>query len=319
MAKYPKLTGEIEQALLQISTVAGRFEALGNILGELDKESVAEGLLTGDFRAEAVGDQVVILRSIPLLFDKNGRRIPPSGLVAAVCDPNRELRLVQPEINYVQRLSCLSQFGLKWDSFPTVAEFEAKSRQLIEQIKADKQLANLLKGVHLPICLPHLVVADYGQVLEEVFIPSVGRAYTLQFSKPFKNFRQGELQSQVTIVDGSRHERLLARMAEGPVAGLYFPNPLPGYSVHAQREQMSTLPESLLLSGGLDTATAWVMYPDVMARDFQTPGYDCSAVQWQSSECSLGFRASDDRACFGYRASLSYARDYYSGGLLFLG
>lgn len=61
------------------------------------------------------------------------------------------------------------------------------------------------------------------------------------------------------------------------------------------------------------------MYPDVMARDYQTPGYDCSAVQWQSSEYSLGFGAGGGKMFFDYGDYLAGANDGCSGGLLFLG
>ncbi|MFY9492865.1 MAG: hypothetical protein WAP55_00015 [Minisyncoccia bacterium] len=319
MSKYPQWTGQLEYASVEIAYAAGRVEALVNTLGELDGELVADSLISGDLRAEVVDGQVVIRPVEPLLFGRHGRRIPPRGLVANVCDPNRNFHLVQPTIDYAKRLYRLAESFSPGTNLLSYVAFETKCRALLEQIKADRQLANLLKGVHLPVCLPHLEVVDYGQALEEIFIPSVGRAYTLHLAKPFTNYRQGELQGQVEIVDSSRHDRLLARMAEEAVAGIYFPNPLQGYSVHAQREQMATLPESFLLAGGLDTAAAWVMYPDVLARDGKTPGYNCSAVQWLSPGLSLYFKARGGDAHFGLEGNLAGACDFYSGGLLFLG
>lgn len=325
MAKFPNLTGEIDIAFIQIRLVGGRLEALGNMLGTLDDESVAEGLLTGDFEAKAAGDLVVIQRRIPLLFDRRGRRIPPRGLKASVLPPNREFRLVQPDISrsalaqQLERLSRRFPTGLETEFLPVV-EFIEQIDALINQLQADKQLANLLKGVYLPVCMPHLVVADYGQALDEIFLPAVAAAYKAQFpERSFTNYRQGVLASQVTIVPGTRHERLLTAMAAGPVVGLYFPNPLQGFSVDAQREQMATLLDGFVLSGPLDIAAAWVMHSDVLARDFQTPGYDCSAVQCESSESSLCFRADNGMARFGSRTDLSDARVNYSGGLFFLG
>ena len=95
------------------------------------------------------------------------------------------------------------------------------------------------------------------------------------------------LAGKVSIVPGSRHEKLIEKMMQDYVVAIYFPNPLQGFSINASREQMATLPESLILAGGFDTASAMSMYPDIIARDWHTPGYDLSALNWQSSDYSL--------------------------------
>ena len=88
--------------------------------------------------------------------------------------------------------------------------------------------------------------------------------------------------------------------------------------VDAQREQMAALPEGFSLSGPIDTAMGFAMYPELLGKDATTPVYDCSAVQWQSSGYSLNFGADDDDADFGSGSNLSDADDYCSGGLLFV-
>jgi len=107
-------------------------------------------------------------------------------------------------------------------------------------------------------------------------------------------------------------------MEQGPVAGIMF-FPLQGYSVLAQREQMASLPSSLLLSGAVDMATAMAAYPDVLARDWNTPGYDCSAVSFRSSASSLYFEAYDDHLEFGDCGLLDTPGGICSGGLVFVG
>lgn len=118
---------------------------------------------------------------------------------------------------------------------------------------------------------------------------------------------------------GSRHEILVERMRRGIVYAIYFPVPLQGFSVLASRKQMKDLPESLLLSGGFDVAAAITMYPDILARDRHTPGYDLSALSWWFSGCSFYFRAGVDRLDFSCGVSLGSASGGCSSGFLFLG
>jgi len=293
------------------------FGRLAAFTRQVGGREVVEGVLSGELTVERVGTTLQIKEAVRPLFDKNGRRIPPRGLVANVCDPNREFALVQPEIDYSAWLERFDGTGLS--TFISGADFEARAKELLQALGQNEQTKNLLKGVHLPVVIPHTQVADLGQTIEE-FVAAAGKSYSRQFpDRSFKNYRQGELAGQVTIVDGSRYERLIDDIAESSVVSIYFPNPLQGFSVDAQREQMATLPESFILSGPLDTAMGWIMHTNVLARDYQTPVYDCSAVQWQSSEDSLCFKACDDGAYFGLRADLADAYDGYSGGLLFIG
>jgi len=286
----------------------GEIEALINILGE----DVVYALLRGEIEFE-------IREVIRKLFDKNGRRIPPKGLKAAVCDPNKDFQLVQPGFGYEERLAQLVRYFPKGTEFPSAEEFKARSEALVDQLRSDKFLANLLSGVYLPICLPRIESGDYGRMLEEVFIASAERAYKAEFpDRAFNNYRKGELSGQVSIISGSRHEKLIAEMGKGPVVGIQFFS-LRGFSINASREQMESLPESCLLSGAIDFMTALAMYPDVLAGNWNTPGYLCSANSWRSGGYSLNAEAYDDSLGFDFAGHLAGAYAYFSSGLLFLG
>lgn len=87
---------------------------------------------------------------------------------------------------------------------------------------------------------------------------------------------------------------------------------------------MSSLPEVLILSGPLDIAMAFAMYPDILGRDVDTPVYDCSAVNWAApnfSGNSLRFDvdARDGIAYFDHKEDLMAADGSSSGGLLYMG
>ncbi|MDO8555426.1 MAG: hypothetical protein Q7R75_02575 [bacterium] len=261
-----------------------------------------------------------------ILRDENGRVIPAKSLKNSVYDPNKKLRLIQPKLETIGDFSSrLVHFkeAFKHGSCPTVAEFSGRANKLIDDIRSNKNknVANLLNGIYLPIILPRLEdFRDYGEALEKIFLPAVKFSYEKQFpNRKFWNYRDGNLEDKVNIAEGTRHEKLLERMAREFVVALYFPNPLQGFSVLASREQLFALPESLMLAGGFDTATAMAMYPDILAKDWYTPGLDLSALSWQSPHCSLFFRADDEWLLFGGWGDLGIALGGCSSGLLFLG
>jgi len=257
---------------------------------------------------------------VKVLFDKHGRRIL-EGLQANVCDADRDFRLDQPQLdkevdfaNRIMRLhGCLSI-----DTEVTAEQLMTETERLLAIIRGNSQIANIANGVCLPVVLPKLVTDDLGAELE-LYLAGVNNSYAKTFGdRKFYNHRKGTLANEVSVVDGSRHGQLIERMKQELVIGLHFPNSLQGFSIHADREQMSTLPEGFILSG-MDTPIAMVMYPDVLARDWNTPGLDLAALQWRSADYSLLFLAYDFRLDFGRTGSLADAHDYCSGGLLFLG
>jgi hypothetical protein len=294
------------------NVVLGQVEAAINKMGGLDNWNA---WLAGDLNME-------IKAATPKLFDRSGRRIPPRNLKSAVCDSNTNFNLTQPEINYTEIINRLNLHFLGpmgTERFLSASEFKRRSEALLAQLRQDEFLANLLRGVWLPVCLPHLSFGNYGQCLEEIFLPAIESVYEKHFpDRVFDNQMMGQLAASVSYVEESRHGELLKRMEQGPVAGIMF-FPLQGFSILAQREQISSLPASLLLCGAIDMATAIVAHPGVLARDFNTPGYDCAAVSWQSAGRSLYFKANNDDLGLNNDGYLGFTADNYSGALLFLG
>lgn len=284
----------------------GQVEAFLNMLNPADLDR----LLAGEASIE-------IVELIRKLVDKNGRMIPLAGMKSAVCDPNTSFKLVQPTINYAERINRLIRF-FPGRTFVSAEEFQKRSKALVEQLRQNPILSNLFNGVCLPVCYPQFKLGDYGEDLENVFLNAVGNSYKSHFpEREFYNHREGELKGKVSIVE-ENHKQLIAKMAEGPVVGIQF-FPLQGFSINADRELMALLPKSLALSGPIDLATAITVYPDVLARDFNTPGYDCAAVSWGSADYSLFFWANDDKLRFDFTDDLRLADDAGSAGLVFLG
>jgi hypothetical protein len=205
---------------------------------------------------------------------------------------------------------------LNFDTKVTAKQFKMKTKRLLAIIRKNPEVANIANGVYLPIILPKLVTDDLGAELV-FYLKGVNNSYTKTFDKRvFNNKYKGNLTNQVKVVDGSRHDQLIARMKKSSVIGLHFPNPLQNYSVCASREQMATLPKGFILSG-MDTPIAMVMYPDVLARNWNTPGLDMTALQWSTNYDSPSFKANNYNLYFG--STDTGIRAGCSSGLLFLG
>lgn len=280
------------------------------------EESGQEG-----FAAILRGEQrITLVAAQAKLVDHTGRLIPPAGFQPAVVDANRSFRFVQPRLSAENNVTVLARLQSFFPdkTFPSAEEFQDWSEALRLALSPDRQIMNLLGGLCLPVAFPQIIVVDYGATLEQVFLAAVGRSYQAQFpGRKFVNHRKGTLSGQVTCVLESRQDRLLAKLAEGPVAGIYFPAALQGFSISAAREMVQMLPEGFVLTGGIEAAVALTGYPGTLARDYQTPGLDCAANVWQSAGLSMLFKADDDRLEFGYGALR--AREGCSSGLLFLG
>lgn len=292
----------------------GQIEAFVTKVGGLEN---FKKILSGELEFKISAKDAAVVAAIAKLFDKTGRRIKPKDLEASICDPNKDFYVEQPKIDYTDRL-CRGFEGTGLVPFMSLADFAGDADALINELKNDEQYKNLLKGPYFPIIIPKSQLTDLGAMTEEL-VGAAEKAYKKQFpNRPFTNYRKGDLKGKVSIIPGSRYSQLFDKLKQESVVGIYFPTALQGYSVDAQREQMSTLPERFILSGPLDAAMAFTMYSDVLGRDGNTPLYDCSAVQWQSSEYSLHFSAYDDDAGFGSGSGLSDAYGRCSGGLLFV-
>lgn len=280
--------------------------------------------------------EFVLEEPIKPLFDSHARVIVPQGFKPKFVDANRGFHLVQPHLGYFgfsQEPGAESaRFGYaeRLERFEaafqrklgvTAAEFESKIAKIMARLATDPLTSNLiLNGVALPTIVPQTEITpqhDYGTVLEEIYVAALERAYMAEYpDRTFTNHRKGTLAGQVKVVAKS-HQALIDAIYTGPAVGLYFPNALQGLSIPADREIMNHLPSDFLLCGAIDTMAAASGYPDVLARDYQTPGLDCAAVQWRDASDSLYFRASGGVARFDCRGLLAHGS--YSGGLFLLG
>ncbi len=261
------------------------------------------------------------------LFDDMGRRILPQGLLTAVHVPYNEYAVVQTVhtlVDHYQRINA-HHYEEITDLTISVNEYRERYMNLWKGIESTREIANILKGVCIPLLIPKMAIEDYGKTAE-FLVRIVQNAYLYKFpERVFTNYCRNDLQGKVSVIPGSRHERLILKMAHDSVMALYFPNALLGYSPYAMEEQMKTLPQGLLLSGVIDTAIAWIMYPEMMGRTMYTPIHQCAAVAYLDTQHSLRFYVTapvrGSKGIIGNFSSsygLSVARGHHSGGLLYI-
>lgn len=301
-------------------------EVLNNLRG-LDGPTMLA--LVGKFPGQREGldavlqgkKRIVLEDMVRILVDQNGRCISSHlDVISNVCDENRDFRVAQPEI-YEAILERFVEFFPEGTKFVSVSEFEDRAKAAMEQLAQNELIANLTNRAHLPLPFPqHDASGNYGQSLQGFFLPAVKRAYESQFpDRKFYSYRDGELAGKVSVIPDVGHDKLLAAMAAGPGVAWYFPHPLQGFSIQADIEAMKVLlSHNLLLTGAIEPALGIVGFTEEMAGSFNTPGYDCSAVSWQSVDYSLDFGAVGDKLDFDGTARLARAGGSYSGGLLFL-
>ncbi|MCX6741093.1 MAG: hypothetical protein NTY61_01705 [Candidatus Parcubacteria bacterium] len=309
------------------------------IMGSLKDVERVEDLSTAHFfalvnKCGGLEDALAVLRGekkitledvIRLLLDRNGRCIPdPEVVTANVCDANADYYFdrLTADVDYAAiLLAWEALFGQKsgMDAEQFKARIEAIKQRVMTWPTADKpQIANLFVGPHFPIILPQLPAGDHGTILEQHILPVVEQAYLTAFpDQKFVNYRKNDLAGKTTIVD-ERHAQLIADLQKGPVPGIVC-YPLQGFSIHAQRQMATLMPEFISLAGAIEPGVTTAMNPKLVARDVHTPVQDCSALQWQDSDSSLFFDAYGVRLGFGFRGYLGDAFDAYSGGFFVRG
>lgn len=206
------------------------------------------------------------------------------------------LHLKQPQYFHYAALRVRVARAFRTESpLPEADEFAVRATAIIQRLRSNPKLANVLNGCHLPLLLPQLPARyygnwkdrllgranDYGTLLKDRFLPAVERAYQAKLPNwRLDNPMEEQLSRQISVVAESRHGRLIEQMLAGSVVALYFPVALESLSVDACRQLIKDLPEEFLLSGGVDTAMALATHPDLLGIDRRTPELLMAGVQW---------------------------------------
>lgn len=258
------------------------------------------------------------LNDITLTFDEHGRCIPANLSAPAHAQSRHYFGITPPHIDYAtihaRATEHLGDCGITADAFAKRCE------NLLQTLRADPLSLNITQGVVVPFLLPQAEHADYGEALSERYIPAVAHAFAQAFPQySFTDHNKNVMAGRLGIAPGSRHERLLQAMRQGPVVGCYFPC-LSEYSLPAALERVQALPEQFLLAGGYDTSAALVGIPGLLQR---TDGYPpllwLAAVQEEKPLVGYYYEAYGYNLTFNRRPHFGQAAEYWNSGLTVLG
>jgi len=252
------------------------------------------------------------------LFDSHGRLIPLDGERVYGTAERGYFSLDQPEINYAAIHSRVAEFSNFKKLDITVDAFKARCESLRSEMTANEATSHLFNGVHVPFLMtPGGGESDLGKELDSVLLEAVGRSFTAKFPKfEFRNYEHGHMDGQVAVAPGVRYDTLLEARSKGSVAGWYFPNCMAGFAVPDQRARIAKLPESLILSGPFEVASAFIGLPDLLMKKDNYPNLlALAAVKPSRDHFFYFFEAYGWNLTFNQRSMIGAVSEYYAGGL----
>ncbi|MEY2632824.1 MAG: hypothetical protein RIR00_1478, partial [Pseudomonadota bacterium] len=270
----------------------------------------------------AANDQLPVVDTPALNadFDQHGRCLPRQVTAPAHVQTRRRFTLRQPVADLAAIHARTGRF-LGDAGLPSLPEFSARIEALRQRLAADPQLAPLLAGVQVPFLLPaDPVGGDPGELLEQRYLPAVAASFREHYpAYQFDDHHSaGSLAGRLSVTPESRHPQLLAAQRDAAVVGLYFPC-LSEYSIPAARERLASLPEALLLAGGVDTCAALVGSPDLLQNpEAYPPLLWLAALQSQPGE-AYHFEAYGHHLTFNRRKHFDQSSEYACSALVVLG
>ena len=296
----------------------GQYEAFRNKL----PEGAWEDVLADQLEIALERGKLIFRPKEQLIVDSDGRAIFRNIPQVAPANWSYGFDLtIQP--GYVEVLKRLEHafgglIGISATAFEMLAE--AKKAEIV----SNPLYANLFLGQHarpFAIALPQMAVPEktgLGELLARVIIPAAKRGYARQYpERNFNDCRGESLSSNVESFAGSRQERLIAALAEGPRVLWVFMNCLQGASINAARQLIPTLPEEFILGGTLVNAPVIAAYPEVAAVSGKCPLYFCAADVFQHVG-SLYLYPDDDKLDFGDWSGLGSRDGYCSASVAVL-
>lgn len=253
------------------------------------------------------------------LFDANGRCIP-DGLKAPVNVNTRHyFKIRQPEVDNTAVFNRISKHLGQPDKLNAQA-FSERLDKIMYGLQSVPATRNIACGVKVPFFIPKSAAGDIGTLLESKYMPALSTAYSEVFPKyQFKNQYKESIKNRFTVSPESRHDVLLAKLANEDVVGYYFPCLLE-YSIPATRELMSKLPENMLLAGGFDTAAALIGSPALLFNKISYPPLLWfAALEAEKPEAGYFFEAYGYNLTFNRKPHFGTAAEYWATGLVVLG
>lgn len=264
--------------------------------------------------------EVQIIERNPALFDECAQRIP-SGTVKGMPLDFEALRIdlkKLKEVIYAKRIGRIVKFLTKGKPFMSVEEFEMRAKAILAMIESDNRIANMNRGIYLPIAFPKMNVTSktYDRAIETQIMPALEAAYRDRFvDRWFTKNDVGFDDARDTLrsIHSSRQEYFLEAINSGPVVAIFFPRVLRGFSREDAFEQMNDLPERVILAGFMEVAVSIIAYTKEMA-EAPFPPYTAVAMH-SASWCRFVALRVTFRGCHGQEARDLGLNHHYTKGV----
>ncbi len=252
-------------------------------------------------------------------FDSYGRCIPKGIESEHHTKTRRYFLFEQPEIDYDAIHSRLVKH-LAIENPISSEEFANRAEDILDNLRGNPELSNILNGAHVPFMLPLQEREDIGNRLDQQYINAVKTSFEEKFSdNTFTNHHKDSLEGKLSIAKDSRHECLITAQSEQLIVGYYFPS-LMEYSVPAAIEQTANLPEQFLLAGGYDTSAALIGSPDLLLRkDGYPPLLWMAALDTEKSGVGYHYEAYGYNLTFNRKPHFNRVAESWASGLVVLG
>lgn len=268
--------------------------------------------MLGDQNARGILEGEVAVRMVRQCFDEWGMR-NSTTLTSPVWRVNSWDRwLLEPsrrcytEEDYTRRLEWLCEICdgvIPADHFGgiTVKDLLEEKERLYWAISNNFQIRNILNGLYFTVLLPKISGDSLEKIITQ-WLEALRKSYTKIYPRyKFKIRGVGNKKKnpliEIPVVEESRHKKLIERLQQGPLVGIYFPIALQGFSTHAAWEQMATLPSSFVLSG-LDAIMAHAMYTDTFLDNRKISTFKLGAFYRASDRTSFYLNEHPWEFCF---------------------
>ena len=253
------------------------------------------------------------------LFDQHGRFTPITPLQFPHSKITRSyFKIQQPQVDFASiHARIKTQFSEH--TLPSKENFQAKIESLVESIRQNAPIQDILNGVWIPFLIPKISCIDLGEQLEIHALPALTKSFETLGKGTFKRHWKSDLTGTLTTPKSTRHEQLITRLQQEAVMGCYFPSALSEFSLPATREIMPQLPDNILLSGAMDTCAALIGSPELLQnQEHYPPLLWFAAIDDADCESGLHLEAYGWDLTLNRRKHFGKNAEYWSSGLTIL-
>ena len=253
-----------------------------------------------------------------VLFDEHGRCIPIESSHPVHKISRRYFQIKPVDVNYEKIYNKINNF-LDTNTSLSLEEFIEKAENIIDKLRRNDRLANILNGVGVPFFIPKRTHGDIGEELEKNYL--IGLKKSFKDENPdsdFLNHCSESLSKSIIVDNNSRHNKFIEKIENETVVGYYFPALLE-YSFPAVIDAIKVFPDNFYLAGGYDTCAAFIGYPNLLLnKDAYPPLLWMTGLNSDKKNIGYHIEAYGYNLTFNKRPHLGNVAEYWGHSLVII-